>query len=582
VTTTGIIAIVAIGLVALASAVIGSLGVRVARSTSDFFVASRTVGPMANAGAISGEYLSAASFLGIAGLILRDGVDALWYPVGYTAGYLALVLFVSAPLRRSGAYTVPDFAEFRLRSGLLRKVCAVFVVVIGWLYLLPQLQGAGLTLTTATGLPGWWGSAVAAFIVVATVVLGGMRSITFVQAFQYWLKLTALALPAIIAAIFFFSDDRSFDQPAPPQFPDRATVQIRTDVELQVAEPVQFTASGVLDGRSVVDAPVRWEIGRHTVLAGAELEFPAGAPVPVVAGAPVTDSTWLAPFPEGREHGLLATYSLILALFLGTMGLPHVLVRFYTNPDGRAARRTAVFVLALLGCFYLAVTLLGALSRLYTPQLLVNGDTDAAVLLLPAAVLGSGLAGALLGGLVAAGAWAAFLSTASGLIVSVAGVLSTDLIGSSRVRDFRLAAVVAGAVPLALAVAVTRLDFGEAVALVFAVAASTFCPLLVLGIWWRGLTAAGGIAGVLVGGLSSAGAVAVSLTGFVDSGWLGVLLYRPAIATVPAAFITMIVVSRLTTRQRPIDADQVLLRLHAPERLGLSRDRLEDRQRPNW
>jgi Na+(H+)/acetate symporter ActP len=582
VTTTGIIALVAIGLVAVASAVIGSLGVRVARSTSDFFVASRTVGPMANAGAISGEYLSAASFLGIAGLILRDGVDALWYPVGYTAGYLALVLFVSAPLRRSGAYTVPDFAEFRLRSGVLRKVCAVFVVVIGWLYLLPQLQGAGLTVTTVTGLPGWTGAAVAAFIVVATVVLGGMRSITFVQAFQYWLKLTALALPAIIAAIFFFSDDRTFDKPAPPQFPDRATVDIRTDVELQVGEPVQFTATGVVDGRQVVDSPVRWEVGRHTVQAGSELEFPAGAPVPVVAGAPVSDSTWLAPFPGGREHGLLATYSLIIALFLGTMGLPHVLVRFYTNPDGRAARRTAVFVLALLGCFYLAVTLLGALSRLYTPQLLVNGDTDAAVLLLPAAVLGSGLAGALLGGLVAAGAWAAFLSTASGLIVSVAGVLSTDLIGSSKVRDFRLAAVLAGAIPLAMAVAVTRLDFGEAVALVFAVAASTFCPLLVLGIWWRGLTAAGGIAGILVGGISSAGAVALSLAGFVDSGWLGVLLYRPAIATVPAAFATMIVVSRMTARHRPVDADQVLLRLHAPERLGLSRDRLEDRQRPTW
>jgi Na+(H+)/acetate symporter ActP len=582
VTTTGIIALVAIGLVAVASAVIGSIGVRVARSTSDFFVASRTVGPMANAGAISGEYLSAASFLGIAGLILRDGVDALWYPVGYTAGYLALVLFVSAPLRRSGAYTVPDFAEYRLRSGVLRRVCAVFVVVIGWLYLLPQLQGAGLTVATVTGLPDWTGAAVAAFIVVATVVLGGMRSITFVQAFQYWLKLTALALPAIIAAIFFLSDDRTFDEPAPPQFPDRSTVEIHTPVELQVVEPVQFTATGVVDGRQVTDGPVRWEVGRHTVEAGAELEFPAGAAVPVVVGAPVSDASWLAPFPEGREHGLLATYSLILALFLGTMGLPHVLVRFYTNPDGRAARRTAVFVLALLGCFYLAVTLLGALSRLYTPQLLVNGDTDAAVLLLPTAVLGSGLAGALLGGLVAAGAWAAFLSTASGLIVSIAGVLSTDLIGSSRVRDFRISAVLAGAVPLAMALFLTRLDFGEAVALVFAVAASTFCPLLVLGIWWRGLTAAGGIAGILVGGIGSAGAVALSLAGFVDSGWLGVLLYRPAIATVPAAFITMIVVSRMTARYRPVDADQVLLRLHAPERLGLSRDRLEDRQRPTW
>ncbi|HLU57811.1 MAG TPA: cation acetate symporter [Pseudonocardia sp.] len=581
-TTTGIIALVAIGLVAVASAVIGSIGVRVARSTSDFFVASRTVGPMANAGAISGEYLSAASFLGIAGLILRDGVDALWYPVGYTAGYLALVLFVSAPLRRSGAYTVPDFAEYRLRSGALRRICAVFVVVIGWLYLLPQLQGAGLTVGTVTGLPDWTGAAVAAVLVVATVVLGGMRSITFVQAFQYWLKLTALALPAIVASIFFMSDDRTFDRPAPPHFPDRATVDVRTDVELQVVEPIQFTATGVVDGRAVVDGPVRWEAGRHTVEAGAELEFPAGAAVPVVVGAPVNDSAWLAPFSGGREHGLLGTYSLIIALFLGTMGLPHVLVRFYTNPDGAAARRTAVFVLALLGCFYLAVTLLGVLSRLYTPQLLVNGDTDAAVLLLPTAVLGSGLAGALLGALVAAGAWAAFLSTASGLIVSVAGVLSTDLIGSSRIRDFRLAAVIAGGVPLALALGVTRLDFGEAVALVFAVAASTFCPLLLLGIWWRGLTAAGGMAGVLVGGITSAGAVSLGLAGVVESGWLGVLLYRPAIVTVPAAFLTMIVVSRLTARRRPVDADQVLLRMHAPERLGLSRDRLADSHHPTW
>jgi Na+(H+)/acetate symporter ActP len=581
VSTASIIALTAMALTAVASAAIGSLGVRMARTTSDFFVASRTVGATANAGAISGEYLSAASFLGIAGLILRDGVDALWYPVGYAAGYLALVLFVAAPLRRSGAYTVPDFAEFRLRSVALRKVCAAFVVVIGWLYVLPQLQGAGLTVTTVTGLPAWTGALVAAVVVVATVVLGGMRSITFVQAFQYWLKFTALALPAVIAAIFFLTDHRTFDRPAPPQFPDQTTVDIRTDVVLQVEIPVNLSATGVVDGVALVDAPVRWEVGAHRVEAGAELEFPSGAPVPVVAGAPVADSTWIAPFADGREHGLLGTYSLIIALFLGTMGLPHVLVRFYTNPDGRAARRTAVIVLAMVGGFYVAVTLLGALSRLYTPQLLVSGDTDAAVLLLPSAVLGSGLAGALLGGLVAAGAWAAFLSTASGLIVSIAGVLSTDILPSNflrsgRVRDFRFAAVLAGVGPLALSVAVSRLDFGEAVSLVFAVAASTFCPLLVLGIWWRGLTPQGGIAGILVGGVSSAGAVAVSLAGYGGSGWLGVLLYRPAIITVPAAFLTMIVVSRLTARQRPSDADYILLRLHAPERLGLTRDRLED------
>ncbi len=575
-TATGAIALVAMCLVALASAVIGSLGVRVARGTSDFLVASRAVRPAANASAIAGEYLSAASFLGVAGLILRDGVDALWYPVGATAGYLALVLFVAAPLRRSGAYTVPDFAEARLNSPALRKVCTIVVIIICWLYLTPQLQGAGLIVSTVTALPAWTGAATAAVVVLATVVLGGMRSVTFVQAFQYWLKLTALAVPAVVAA-FFLGDEHTFDRPAPPQFPERTTVQIRTDVTLQVEIPVTLSASGEVDGVDLVGEPVHWERGEHTVLAGAELIFDRAAPVPVVAGAPATDGAWLAATPANPETGMLGTYSLIIALFLGTMGLPHVLVRFYTNPDGRTARRTAVGVLALVGGFYLVVTLLGVLSRLYTPQLLVSGNTDAAVLLLPSAVLGSSLAGALLGGLVAAGAWAAFLSTSSGLLVSVAGVLFTDILGGRRARDFRLAALLGGAVPLALSLTLTRLDFAEGVALVFAVAASTFCPLLVLGIWWPGLTDRGAITGILVGGLASATAVVVSLLGLGGEGWLGALLYRPALITVPAAFLTMIVVSRLTTSHRPADVNHMLLRMHAPDALGLSHDRLNER-----
>src|SRR5882762_9326199 len=156
-TPAAVVALTCIAIVAVASTVIGSFGVRFARNTSDFLVASRTVGPTANAGAISGEYLSAASFLGVAGLILKYGPDALWYPVGFTAGYLALLLFVSAPLRRSGAYTVPDFAEFRLRSPMVQRLCTIFVIVIGWMYLVPQYQGAGLALKTLLGLPVWVG-----------------------------------------------------------------------------------------------------------------------------------------------------------------------------------------------------------------------------------------------------------------------------------------------------------------------------------------------------------------------------------------------------------------------------------------
>src|SRR5699024_5579924 len=142
--------IVAVLLVAVSTALLGIVGVRAARTTSDFYVASRTVSPWWNASAISGEYLSAASFLGVAGLILAYGADMLWFGVGYTAGYLLLLVLVAAPLRRSGAYTLPDFAELRLESQVLRKVASAGVVTIGWLYLLPQLHAAGITLRTIT------------------------------------------------------------------------------------------------------------------------------------------------------------------------------------------------------------------------------------------------------------------------------------------------------------------------------------------------------------------------------------------------------------------------------------------------
>ena len=193
---------------------IGAYGLRFARTTSDFLVASRSVSPTWNAAAISGEYLSAASFLGVAGLVLRYGVDVLWYPVGFAAGYLALLLFVAAPLRRSGAFTLPDFCQVRLRSPLLRRLATVFVVFIGCLYLVPQLQGAGLTFTTVTGGSYEWGALLVGLVVTANVALGGMRAITFVQAFQYWLKLTALAVPVIFLVLQWQSDGRPADDAA--------------------------------------------------------------------------------------------------------------------------------------------------------------------------------------------------------------------------------------------------------------------------------------------------------------------------------------------------------------------------------
>lgn len=559
---------------AVATVAIGAYGVKFSRTTSDFLVASRSVGPRWNAAAISGEYLSAASFLGVAGLIAKYGADALWYPVGFTAGYLGLLLFVAAPLRRSGAYTVPDFAEFRLGSAHLRKVAMLVVVVICVFYLAPQYQGAGLALKTLLGVPVWIGPLLVGAIVIANVVAGGMRSITFVQAFQYWLKLTAIAIPALALLGLFISDRGELGGPLPPSVQQQTTVAIETDVVVQVAEPRGIAVSGLLDGREVESATIGAP-GEHTLGAGTTLTLDAGAATPVVAGTPSTGSEWIdSGGGLGGGHPLYQVLSIIVATFLGTMGLPHVLVRFYTNPDGRAARRTALAVIALLSLFYLFPTLLGVFSRLYVPQLLITGTADAAVLLAPGAAIGGAL-GQLLAALVAAGAIAAFLATSSGLLVSIAGALATDVM-RGRVRDFRLAAIVGGLIPIPLSLVVSGLELSRSVGLAFAVAASTLCPLLVLGIWWRGLTAAGAACGLVVGGLVCGSAVIAAIAGGVDEdvagGWPAVMVGYPAAVSVPLAFLTMILVSRFT-RPTPGVA-QIFARMHVPERLGMGIERV--------
>ncbi|MFJ2825715.1 cation acetate symporter [Streptomyces toxytricini] len=569
-------ALTAVTAVVLATVLVGALGLRISRTTSDFYVASRTVGPRLNAAAISGEYLSAASFLGVAGLVLLQGPGMLWYPLGYTAGYLVLLALVAAPLRRSGAYTLPDFAEARLESRAVRRISVLFVVGVGWLYLLPQLQGAGLTLEILTGAPHWAGGAVVAVVVTAAVAAGGMRSITFVQAFQYWLKLTALLVPAFFLLAAWAADGApraSFDAPA--VFREHTAVTLAEDVRLTLDAPLAVTATGRVDGRTHTAEPLTLSPGEHLVGARTRLEFAPGTPVPqsrTAAGAGA--SRWSEPLAgdrgDGPASGLYATYGLILATFLGTMGLPHVAVRFYTSPDGRAARRTTLAVLGLLGSFYLLPPLYGALGRTYVPELALTGDADGAVLVLPERLLG-GLPGDLLGALLAGGAFAAFLSTASGLTMAVAGVLHQDVLPRRGLGAFRIAAVAAMAVPLAGSTALADVPVADAVGLAFAVSASSFCPLLVLGIWWRGLTPPGAVAGLLAGGGAALGAVAATRAGAAPQGWAHTLLAWPAAWSVPLGFLTMVLVSLATRSRVPAGTAATLARLHLPESVAGAR-----------
>ena len=576
-----------------------------AKSASDFFVAGRGVSVGWNASAISGEYLSAASFMGVAGMVMSSGYDALWYPVCYACGYLFLLLFIAGPLRRFGAYTIPDFAEGRYDSPLFRKIAVVFVLFIGFFYTMPQMKGAGTTLayvfqevdfrgtfleflaphgadgSVLKGFPYWAGVVVVGAVITLNVALGGMKGITLVQAFQYWAKMFAISVPVFVLM----------------------AVQGHYGQHLQANQlqtpPTQSVSADARESSDMAASLKR---------------------APLSAKAP-TDSTWLNPFgpltsksakaaklgaEESKPYALLYTYSLIIALVCGTAGLPHILVRFYTNPDGAAAKRTTMWVMILIGIFYVFPPVFGVMGRNLLPALYEGTGakgTDKIVLELPkvldAAIGNSGSIpwGSILSGMTCAGAFAAFMSTFSGLLVSMTGALAHDVYGrilrpqstaQERMQMFKWCAVLLGGVSTLLGCFVEQLQINFMVGQAFAIAAASYFPLLFMSVWWRGMTMTGAATGMLTGGVCAL--LTVALTNFSDLKWLPlgdfwvahpllrILCEQPAIWCVPMAIGLMVVVSKLTSATVPTDIRMKMLVLHAPEALGLRQEYIREHE----
>jgi Na+(H+)/acetate symporter ActP len=326
------------------------------------------------------------------------------------------------------------------------------------------------------------------------------------------------------------------------------------------------------------------------------------------------DSVWISPFgplttkaakaaklsiEAAKPYSLLYTYSLIIALVCGTAGLPHILVRFYTNPDGVAAKRTTMWVMILIGVFYLFPPVFGVIGRNLLPELYSGvgaKGTDKIVLELPL-VLNSkypGL-GSILSGITCAGAFAAFMSTFSGLLVSMTGALAHDVYGrmlrphstpDQRMRAFKICAVVVGGVAIVLGMQVEPFQINFMVGQAFAIAAASYFPLLFMSAWWRGMTMKGASTGMLTGGfLALAG---ISLTSFSDLNWLPlqsfwaghpllrILCEQPAIWAVPLAIALMVIISKLTRSEIPPDIRMKMLVLHAPEKLGLKQEYVQE------
>jgi Na+(H+)/acetate symporter ActP len=617
--------ILAFSLVTVAVTIwMGFRSAKSSKSASDFFVAGRSVSVGWNASAISGEYLSAASFMGVAGMVMSSGYDALWYPVCYACGYLFLLLFIAGPLRRFGAYTIPDFAEGRYDSPLFRKIAVIFVLFIGFFYTMPQMKGAGTTLAYIfPGLPYWVGVVLVGAVITLNVALGGMKGITLVQAFQYWAKMFAISVPIFVLMAVYGHYGKQLNVNT-----QEASAAVRAMQTLSTN--ASFHESGI-EANGTIRKPL-----------------PEKAPA---------DSTWLSPFgplttkaakaaklsaEESKPYSLLYTYSLIIALVCGTAGLPHILVRFYTNPDGVAAKRTTMWVMILIGIFYVFPPVFGVMGRNLMPSLYEGTGakgTDKVVLELPKVLdakgggiwkagkkedgkTGAGGSvpssstpvlpssteanpggskgipwGSILSGITCAGAFAAFMSTFSGLLVSMTGALAHDVYGrmlrpqstpAERMRMFKFCAVGVGTVAVVLGSFVEPLQINFMVGQAFAIAAASYFPLLFMSVWWRGMTMRGAAAGMLTGGVCAL--AAVTLTNFSDLKWLPladfwaahpllrILCEQPAIWTVPLAIGLMVLVSKLTRAGIPADVRMKMLVLHAPEKLGLKQEYIKEHE----
>jgi SSS family transporter len=549
------------------------------KSAGDFFVAGRSVSVGWNASAISGEYLSAASFMGVAGMVMLNGYDALWYPVCYACGYLFLLLFIAGPLRRFGAYTIPDFAEGRYDSPVFRKIAVCFVLFIGFFYTMPQMKGAGTTLAYIfPGLHYSVGVIVVGAVITLNVSLGGMKGITLVQAFQYWLKVFAITIPIFVLA----------------------SVVGHYQQHLEANQTAQETVAAAPAG-----------IERKALTAKAPKDEQWIAPFGSLTTKAVDTAIKAAKTPEEKAeleankkpYSLLYTYSLIIALVCGTAGLPHILVRFYTNPDGVAAKRTTMWVMILIGVFYVFPPVYGVIGRSLMPELyeaIGSKGTDKVVLELPTLLAGRDypLLGSVLSGITCAGAFAAFMSTFSGLLVSMSSALAHDIYGrmlkpdaspEQRLKAFKWAAVIIGVVSVGLGTQVEKLNINYLVGQAFAIAAASYFPLLFMSVWWRGMTMRGAATGMLVGGLMALGAI--SLTTLSDvyavqslaDFWVAhplarILCEQPAIWAVPLSIFLMIVVSKATAATVPADVRMKMLVLHAPEALGLKQEYIKEHE----
>jgi cation/acetate symporter len=467
------------------------------KTAADYYTGGSSFSGAQNGVAISGDYLSAASFLGIAGAIAVYGYDGFLYSIGFLVAWLVALLLVAELLRNTGRFTMADVLSFRLKQGPVRTAAAISTLAVSLFYLLAQMAGAGGLVALLLGISDRGGQsvviAVVGLIMIAYVLIGGMKGTTYVQIIKAALLIVGAAVMTVL-----------------------------------VLAKVGFNLSELLGNAQTM------------------------------ASAAAKPKNILAP---GAQYGATGTsklnfLSLAIALVLGTAGLPHVLMRFYTVPTAKEARRSVVWSIGLIGLFYLFTLVLGyGAAALLGPDkiLAAPGGVNSA-----APLLAFELGGTIFLGVIAAVAFATILAVVAGLTITASASFAHDIYANvikkgkvderKQIAVSRITAVVIGIVAIALGILANGQNVAFLVALAFAIAASANLPTIVYSLFWRRFNTSGALWSIYGGLISTIGliifspAVSGSATSMIKgSNFAYFPLANPGIVSIPLAFVLGII-----------------------------------------
>jgi cation/acetate symporter len=483
-------------------------------NATQFWAAGRGITGAQNGFAIAGDYMSAASFLGIAGLIFLFGFDGFLYSVGFLVAFLVVLFLLAERMRNAGKFTMADVLSFRLNQRPARSAAALGTLVVVGFYLIAQMVGAGALINALVGIDFSLAVIVTGVFMLTYVVFGGMLATTWVQIVKAVLLMTA----TIVLSLFVLAEV------------GWNPVDLFNQAQAQSDDPDAYLEPGL------------------------------------------------------RFDNPIDTISLGLGLVLGTAGLPHILMRFFTVPDAKAARSSVVWAVGLIGAFYVMTTFLGFGARAILGEAGVTDGVDAAGNLaapLLAQEVGGGdgtFGGDAFLAIIAAVAFATILAVVAGLVIAASGAVAHDVwsnvvrrgVDSEREEVYvaRIAALSIGAIAIAIAViGGSDLNVSYMVGLAFAVAASANFPALLLALTWRRFTTTGAVVGVLAGVISSVGLVLVGPDVQGEGNGL-IELTQPGIISIPIGFAGCILGSLLGPRDPESERLFTELQVRAETGLG--------------